>query len=263
MSKIVFLKDKSNTYEGSFSQIGEHQIRLIFENERPIDEVLLSGFNLVNEHNGFIQTNREDYKYIYRTYENNNLMIELCNDNIAYIEPEPILIPEPTIPTLEEIKNNKINELSNICNQIIENGVDIEIDGAMEHFSYSLSKGDQNNIDDIMKLAASTGLGQSYHADNGNCNIYTIPQIVTLYVAVKVNKLINMTHFNQLKQYINSFTSDDDKELIKSLSYDTPLAGIYLATYEENIEHSKCVIKKELSNLGLNESQVSNIFNTL
>ena len=31
MSKICFLADKSITYEVSFAQIGEHQVRLVFE----------------------------------------------------------------------------------------------------------------------------------------------------------------------------------------------------------------------------------------
>lgn len=261
MSKIIFLKDKKNVYNGTFEQIGSNQVRIIFDSTKPSDNILLSGFNLVNEHNGYVQTIREDYKYIYRTYEDNELIVELCNDGIEYIEPEPIPDPEPYVTTLEEVKNMKINELSEICTRSIENGVDIEINGEMEHFSYSLIKGDQNNIDDIMKLAASTGLGQSYHCDNGNCKIYTIDQIVTLYIAAKINKLINMTYFNQMKQYIKSFTSDEDKETIMSISYNTPLTGIYLETYNENVEHSKLVIRAELTTLGLDESQITDIFN--
>lgn len=260
MSKIVFLKDKEKIYEGSFEQIGTNQIRIVFENEKPSNQILLSGFNLINEYNGYVQTIREDYKHVYRTYEDNELIVELCNDGVEYIAPEPIPEPEPYIPTLEEIKNSKINELSNTCNQLIENGVDLVIDGKTEHFSYSLSKGDQNNIDDIMKLAASTGLGQSYHCDNGNCRIYTIDQIVTLYIAVKINKLINMTYFNQMKQYIRSLDSDESKNMIKSISYGDLLTGTYLETYNENVEHSKLVIKVELANLGLDESQITNIF---
>ena len=43
MSKIIFLEDKVTIYEVAFNQIGEHQIRLVFENIRPSDEILLSG----------------------------------------------------------------------------------------------------------------------------------------------------------------------------------------------------------------------------
>ena len=104
MSKIVFLNDKSTIYDGLFTQIGENQIRLVFEKKKPSNNVLLSGFNLINEYNGFIQTKREDYKYIYRIYDDNELAIELCNDGIEYMAPEPLPDPEPYEPTLEEIE---------------------------------------------------------------------------------------------------------------------------------------------------------------
>ena len=105
MSKIIFLADKSITYEVSFAQIGEHQVRLVFEDTKPSDKIILSGFNLVNEHNGYIQTIRTGYTSIYRTYDDNPLMIELCDDGIEYVEPDPVIIPEPEPyePTPEEL----------------------------------------------------------------------------------------------------------------------------------------------------------------
>lgn len=88
MSKIIFLKEPEKIYDGTFFQIGKNQVRLIFTSEVPKKETLTSGFNLVNEHNGRIQTKRTDYIYIYRTYEDNSSMIELCNNNIPWIESE-------------------------------------------------------------------------------------------------------------------------------------------------------------------------------
>ena len=88
MSKIVFIKKPDKVYDGQFSQIGEHQVRLIFTDSIPSDSVLLSGFNLVNEYNGVIQTKRPDYTYLYRKYEDNPNQIELCNDGIAWVKPE-------------------------------------------------------------------------------------------------------------------------------------------------------------------------------
>lgn len=88
MSKIIFLKEPEKIYDGVFSQIGKNQVRLIFTSEIPSKKTLVSGFNLVNEHNGHVQTIRTDYIYIYRTYEDNSNMIELCNDNVPYVAPE-------------------------------------------------------------------------------------------------------------------------------------------------------------------------------
>ena len=83
MSKIVFINEPNTIYDGHFSQIGEHQVRLIFTDNVPNKKVLLSGFNLVNEYNGVVQTERPGYIYIYRTYEDNAKQIELCDDIIA------------------------------------------------------------------------------------------------------------------------------------------------------------------------------------
>ena len=88
MSKIIFIKEPSTIYDGQFSQIGKHQVRLIFADIVPSDEVLLSGFNLVNEYNGVIQTSRTDYTYLYRKYEDNSNQIELCNDNNPWVKPD-------------------------------------------------------------------------------------------------------------------------------------------------------------------------------
>lgn len=91
MSKIVFIKEPNTIYDGQFSQIGEHQVRLIFDNNIPSNKVLLSGFNLVNEYNGVVQTERSNYTYIYRTYEDNLNQIELCDDNIPWTKPDIIV----------------------------------------------------------------------------------------------------------------------------------------------------------------------------
>ena len=88
MSKIVFLKDPNTIYDGSFFQIGTHQVRLIFTNTIPSEDILLSGFSLVNEHNGAVQTKRNDYTYIYRKYSDIPNQIELCNDNKPWVKPE-------------------------------------------------------------------------------------------------------------------------------------------------------------------------------
>ena len=90
MSKIVFLKDINTVYDGEFTQIGTNQVRLVFTDNVPSEEVLLSGFNLINEYNGRIQTKRTDYIYIYRTYKDNTNCIELCNDNIPWVKPEVV-----------------------------------------------------------------------------------------------------------------------------------------------------------------------------
>lgn len=105
MSKIVFSNNPDVTYDAQFYHIGDHQIRLIFDSDIPDRDILLSGFNLVNEHNGEIQTERPTYIYIYRIYDDIPNQIELCDDNVQWVAPpEPEPFPEPEPPTEEELQ---------------------------------------------------------------------------------------------------------------------------------------------------------------
>lgn len=87
MSKIIFTKEPLVIYDCDFLQFGSNQVRLSFINNVPNEEAILSGFNIVNEHNGHIQTIREDYKYLYREYDDKKI-IELCNNNIPWVKPK-------------------------------------------------------------------------------------------------------------------------------------------------------------------------------
>lgn len=149
--------------------------------------------------------------------------------------PEPT---EPIIETLENIKTNKISELNTICNKMITSGVDVEIDGKTEHFSYTIE--DQANIDDIAQMAKSTNMEQSYHCDNGSCKLYTVEEITKIYMTQKMNKAHNITYANQLKLYVKSLK---EKAEVESIAYGQDLTGEYLNTYNTIMEHEQSVAK--------------------
>lgn len=244
MSKIVFLKENQKIYDGLFEQIGTNQIRITFEKEKPSESVLLSGFNLVNEYNGFIQTVRDDYKYIYRTYEDNELVIELCNNDIKYVTPEPVEIPElePYVPTYQEVLNSKINELSSNCKQVIESGLDI--DGL--HYSYTAE--DQINLNDIVSTVKLTGLPLGYHADGQNCTEYTAEELINIYIQLAMNKYCQQTYFNQSREYLKSLEeSDYNKAIVESYTYGTSLTGEYLNKYNSMVTLYRAQIQAMLS----------------
>ena len=142
--------------------------------------------------------------------------------------------------TLDEVKAEKINELSAICKKNIEAGVTIEIDGVDETFSYGIESGDQGNIDDIFSLAVSTGLSQPYHSNGGSCKLYTVAQITELYVACKMLKTKETTYFNQMKQYINTL---EDTATIKAITYGDELTGVYLENYNAMMAQSQEIIQ--------------------
>lgn len=240
MSKIKFNKSPT-IYSGDFIQIGENQIRIIFENEIPSEDILLSGLCLVNEYNtDLIQTLRLDYTYLYRSYDV-PYIVELCNDGNIYTPPKdepPVdeIPPEKTEEELqaefEQVKNMKIQELSNICKNEIYTG--IEING----LNYSYTMQDQSNLINAITMAQATGLSIPYHADNQPCSLYTLADLMEIYVAEQIHITKNQTYFNQIKLYINSLTDRNNLELVQSIYYGVELTGDYLDNYNTIMEQS-------------------------
>lgn len=224
---IKFLK--SNDYiELDLTCISSTMIKFVFENNRPSDDILLSGFEVLNENT--FENQSDDYYHgyttLYRDIDENTVI--LSNDGSVYVEPEPVPEPEPYVPTLEEIKDLKVQSLSSICKQSIINGVDVEIDGVVEHFSYD--EEDQVNIKELFDLAMQTNVPLYYHADGESCKLYTVEQIVSIYTTNATNKMHHITYFNQLKLYVNSLETIEE---VKTVNYGDELTGEYLQTYND------------------------------
>lgn len=243
MQKIKFIKSNSE-YNVSL-KIQNNRIICIFKNEADaLSAPLTEGFVEINEHNGLIQSNHEKYKYIYKD-ENDGVTFILTDDeNDIYVEPEiPEEIPiEPYIPTLEEVKSSKVNKMSTICNQSVVGGVDVEIDGVIEHFSYKDE--DQINIKELFDLVCQTNVPMYYHADNSSCKEYSVEQIITIYSTASQNKNHHTTYFNQLKMYINTLKTEEE---VESVEYGQDLIGEYLETYNASMTQAQLVLETMLA----------------
>lgn len=111
MEKIRFLNDR-NVYDGEVYVKG-NIVEIKFVNTLPSQNTLVNGFELLNENNGIVQGKYPAYTTIYRTYEENDRIVELSNDGSVYVEPvakpiaKPLPDPEPYVPTEEEIAEQK------------------------------------------------------------------------------------------------------------------------------------------------------------
>lgn len=150
---------------------------------------------------------------------------------------------EPHKPTLDEAKSIKIAGLSRTCNALITNGVDMEIDGVTEHFSYNDE--DQTNIKELFDIVMQTNSPMYYHQNNGGCRLYSAEQIINLYVTEVTNKMHHTTYFNQLKMYIKSL---NDIGAVSSVAYGDKLQGIYLETYNNAMLRAKESVETLLRN---------------
>lgn len=235
MEKIKFNKNDI-IFNVRMTRVKDDVIKIESEKAIP-NEIITNGFSIINEFNDSIMADYSDYKTIYVESTDNAYYLSTGD---KYVEPTPEN-PEPTEPiieTLENIKTNKISELNTICNKMITSGVDVEIDGKTEHFSYTIEE--QANIDDIAQMAKSTNMEQSYHCDNGSCKLYTVEEITKIYMTQKMNKAHNITYANQLKLYVKSLK---EKAEVESIAYGQDLTGEYLNTYNTIMEHEQSVAK--------------------
>lgn len=221
-----------------FSIVNEHVLKFTFSNKVNID-TLLSDMSIFNDikmytQGGLVCGEWKGYTTLYRHQDN---IIYVSNDRSVYVKPEDPTIPE--IPkTLDEVKTEKITELSATCQNLIYDGVTIEIDGNKEHFSYKSE--DQVNIKDAFESAKATGMSVPYHANNSSCKLYSPEQITELYIAAKTNLTHHETYFNQLKMYILTLDNIED---VEAIHYGQELTGTYLESYNEIMLHAKALIQ--------------------
>ncbi len=235
-----------------FSTVNDYVLKITFSDKVNI-KTLLSDMSIFDDikmytQGGIICGEWQGFTTLY-LHQNND--VYLSNNGSVYIKPE-IPDPEPEIPdepikTLDEIKDEKITELSEDCKNSIYDGVTIIIDGNEEHFSYKSE--DQVNIKDAFESAKATGMSVPYHANNTSCKLYSPEQITELYIAEKTNLTRHETYFNQLKMYVMTLDNIED---VQSVNYGQELAGIYLENYNEIMLHAQALIQAYFGN-GVNK----------
>lgn len=133
-------------------------------------------------------------------------------DEEIIIEPEiPEEEPDITQPdmetelTVDYVKEIKIKEMSQKCNSIITNGVDVTLSDEKTHH-FSLTIYDQIMISKLADKAKNGENALPWHEDNGECKFYSAEDILILSNAMEMLITYNQTYFNSLKQYIRSLS---------------------------------------------------------
>ena len=118
-------------------------------------------------------------------------------------------------PTIEAVRKLKLQKLSNICNQTIENGFDTILSDNVSHH-FSLTTQDQLNLISIGQMAANGIEMIPYHADGEICKFYSPDDINNIIEAATQYKIYHTTYYNALKNYVNSL---DDINTIQQIEY--------------------------------------------
>lgn len=120
MSYIKFLGDETeNIYDFDLSIYSyPNKVKIAFNNNRPSDDILLSGFYVMcKTPNGeFIDGSENTYLGYTTMHKDDEDAVILSNDGSVYVEPEP---QEPYIQTEEELaEQEKQSNIQNLKSQI-------------------------------------------------------------------------------------------------------------------------------------------------
>ena len=173
------------------------------------------------------------------------------------IDPDPYIPPEPE-PTPEEqereeeyrrslqfVKDKKIEYMSYLCHQTIENGILITLSDGLEH-RFSLTENDQTNLMERQAQLMAGATQVSYHADGELCVYFSAEDMIAIIQASIFHKDYQTTYFNSLKHYINSMT---DKNEVSAVEYGIEIPEQYQSQPLKDL-------LAQLAQLHVNENQV-------
>ena len=131
---------------------------------------------------------------------------------------------------LSAVMSAKLSEISNACNAVIVNGVDIKFGEENVHFNLSIE--DQSNINNLFRVVELGGTEFPYQADGGVCRIYTAAEIAAIYIAAQTLITTQTTYHNELKQYVQTLTSAEE---VSAIQYGMTLPEPYLTEMNEKL----------------------------
>ena len=102
---------------------------------------------------------------------------------------------EPDDRPLDEIRADKLEELSTSCNAAITAGMDVETTQGTEHFS--LQETDQINLTTALSAIQNGSVSYPYHADGQLCRLFSAKEIQDIAEASVKHKLYHTTLCNR------------------------------------------------------------------
>lgn len=122
-----------------------------------------------------------------------------ANETIAKAEAyngEYTVEETPDNRPFDEIQTQKLSSLSEICNQTIVAGMDVETTEGIEHFS--LEETDQINLTTALSAIEQGAKGYPYHADKKLCRMFTAVELKAIAEKATAHKLYHTTLCNHL-----------------------------------------------------------------
>ncbi len=166
-----------------------------------------------------------DYKRFKTVYRKVDGGVQFSDDGSVYTappEPEPVPEPEPYVPTLKEVKEEKLREIGAACEQAVYAGVDVELPGGTEHFS--LTEKDQINLFGKQAQMAAGAERFEYHQDGHPCRYYTKEEMMLIVETALGFVTYHTTYCNALNIWVSSL---EDTDAVGAVTYGCEVPEAY------------------------------------
>lgn len=142
--------------------------------------------------------------------------------NFKYTDGKVVELTEDEKINLDELKLQKRQEISTTCNQLITNGIDVDLSIGKKHFS--LTTEDQLNLFGKQVQLASGAEQFEYHADGEKC-IYFLKEDMTKIIEAAMSFVsYHTTYCNSMYTWIASVGTKED---LDAITYGTEIPEEY------------------------------------
>ena len=139
--------------------------------------------------------------------------------------------------TAEEYKQYLLGDISSKGQAEIFAGTGVLLsDGTSQVFTYDLE--DQSNLNSAVFIAEKLDdltMAFPYHPTGQECRLFPVIDILTIYMTLKMMSVEVQTRVNMLKNYIRTI---NDKAILMTINYNTPLPNEWKAKYDAIISAS-------------------------
>ena len=155
---------------------------------------------------------------------------------------------------MQFVKDKKIEYMSYLCHQTIENGILITLSDGLEH-RFSLTENDQANLMERQAQLMAGATQVSYHADGELCTYYSAEDMMAIIQASIFHKDYQTTYFNSLKHCINGMT---DKNEVSAVEYGIEIPEQYQSQPLKDLLATLEQLEQGGANVSSNESNNNN-----
>lgn len=222
---------ENTSYTVNFKKVSKHVIQITGE-----FPVKAKGFILYRVENPEDPWTYYNYKTVYREITGG---CQFSDDSSVYVappEPEPVPEPEPYVPTLEEVKAAKKEEIRYAYQAIKAAGVDVELSTGTEHFPLS-----DEEVTFLMgkqfELASGNVEAVSYQDADNRCKFYSAEDMQKIIQEALQFVSYQTTYRNTLWEWVDEC---ETKEEVEAITYGCEIPEQYqndvIKTYLNGME---------------------------